>query len=234
MFAFSRAVTCTKPLDIRQCAHPLRSFSVSVPLDRSYDKDPTIRRQQMDEFNAYWKEKYHHDEEYRKHRIKTIREYEQAMSDFDRRRLRQQHAFNKWVIFGLKRGARRACPSHTAEYSLTKETRCCTECGFIRNRRLWWKRNDESRLYDVRMTPSAMHGTQDQPLVLSSPARNYVDLAVCLQCSICFVKDWSKVLATGYEYTSYTGRRSTKREQKSDTRPDETSDPVRPATESRP
>lgn len=169
MFAFIRAVTYTKPLDMRQCAHQLRSFSVSFPLNRTLNKDPTIRRQQMDEYNAWHKEKYAQDSEFREKRIQNHRRVSQARSDFEKLTVRKMDAFSKWVTHGLKTGARRACPSHTPEYSLAKETRLCTECGYYRNKRIWWKRNSASDSYDVRMTAAAVHRAHHQHLFQPVP-----------------------------------------------------------------
>lgn len=235
MFAFSRVVTYTKTLVIWQHAGPLRLFSASSTRAKTpWSKVPEIRREQYDRNNALSREKYKQDEEYRKHRTKLLREYRQARSDSETYISRRRDAFFQWIVRGCKNGAVRSWSTHTPEYGLVQETRRCADCGFYRNRRLWWRRNDETGLYDVRVIPAAMHRTQDQTLVRSSPARNCADLAVCSQCHICFTKDWSRVRSTGYEHTERHGKRPVQSEQESDAPSDETPDRVKSSTESRP
>jgi hypothetical protein len=130
MLSFFRIVTHTKPLDIWQHVQPLRFFSVSSRLGITWSKDPRIRREQRDRFNAWKREKYAQDAVYRERLHKTRRAFVQAKSDSEMRDYKRRDAFRVWVSRGLRSGAVRTWRTHTPEYTSVKETRLCSECDF--------------------------------------------------------------------------------------------------------
>ena len=162
MLSFFRIVTHAKPLDIWQHVQPLRFFSVSSRLGITWSKDPRIRREQRDRYNAWLRERYAQDAVYRERRHENRRASVQAKSDSEMRDYKRRDAFRNWVFRGLRSGAVRTWRTHTPEYSSVKETRLCSECGFYRHKTLWWKRKDRHDVYDVRIPSAAMHRTQDR------------------------------------------------------------------------
>jgi hypothetical protein len=227
MFAFIRFAGHIKTLNVWQRAQPLQFFSSVLSKKQALSNDPTTRRQQLDNYNTWHKEKYAQDREFRARRNKSSRDSKQALSDFDKHIARRDRAFFMWVANGVERGEVRTWPTHTPEYGSAKQTRRCTECGSYRNKRMWWKRNDHYGSYDVRMTSATVYGPQDQHLAQSWPIQDYADLAVCLQCHTCFVNDWSRVSLTGYKHRDRHASGRVKSEQKPDLSSDETSDQVK-------
>lgn len=169
MFSFFRIVTHTKPLDVWQYVQPLRYFSASsIKAKSPWSKDPETRREQYDKYNMLKREKYAHNKAFREKCTKGSRLAKQAMSDFDWLVYRRQNSFYNWVLRGLRSGAVRTWRTHTPEYSLVRETRCCSECGSYHNKRLWWKRKDAYNSYDVRLPlPCTGHRTISSAKFLS-------------------------------------------------------------------